>query len=437
MESAGLPPGTSEIALPPVVDEAEDVIDNNEAQSEGNERPRGGIDEDAMFDSLFGEEEDSEDASSMGDIAKATRQLAQKKRKEREEQLNNADAEAEERNEDQPSKRRRTSEKYENDDFVVNENENDDPLGNEEKTEEDYGREFANDVLNPMRSRTRRKTTQKFQADESVVQGFVGKMEQAHREDKDSLKNKKPGLAKVKLLPEVQSFFQKQFVRESLFTEKNDGEGSSIAPGGVSVLKQCRKWLTPLPDGSLPNLKIRDGLLKSLEKLELGEELLRKSGIGKSIMVLSKHRTESSQNKKICRALIQKWSRPIFAISSAYTQLEAFETEAYEQRKQSGKKLKRRSYSQGFDDVFESPSGSQENVVPRYTMRPQKVRMDYVIRPTATAEWNEERERKVNKDQIQTPPKPLRIHEKIQSLKTPKRSKARAVTIGVNKLNKS
>jgi len=433
MESTVLPPGPAEITLPPPVsDEVEDVVDNHPLVNEGNDgRQRGGIDEDAMFDSLFGEEEDSEDA--MGDVAKATRQLAQKKRKEREEQLNNADADAEEGiiKEEQPKKRRRTRDNYENDDFVINEENTDDPLGNE-KNDDDLDN-FTNDVFNPMRHRSRRKTAQqKFLADENMVQNFVEKMEQAHKEDKEALKNKKPGLAKVKLLPEVQSFFQKQYVRESLFTEKNDGEGTSIAPGGVSILKQCRKWLAPLPDGSLPNLKIRDGLLKSLEKLDLGEELLRKSGIGKAVMVLSKHRTESQQNKKICRALIQKWSRPIFAISSAYTQLEAFETEAYEQRKQSGKKLKRRSMSQGFDDVFESPAGSQESAAPRYTIRPQKVRMDYVIRPTA--EWNDRGERKI-KDQDRVS-KPLKIHEKIQSLKTPKRSRARAVTIGVNKLNK-
>jgi len=304
--------------------------------------------------------------------------------------------------------------------------------------ERNYEKEFENDVLNPMKTRTRRKSTQKFQADESMVQIFVEKMEQAHNEDKDALRNKKPGLSKVKMLPEVQSFFQKQYVRESLFTEKNDGEGASIASGGVSVLKQCRKWLTPLPDGSLPNLKIRDGLLKSLEKLELGEELLRRSGIGKAVMVLSKHRTESQPNKKICRALIQKWSRPIFAISSAYTQLEAFETEAYEQRKHSGKKLRRYS-SQGFDDVFESASGTQESSAPRYTIRPQKVRMDYVIRPSAKEDsWNnEERKPREKEREMISNTKPLKIHEKIQLLKTPKRSRARAVTIGVNKLNKS
>jgi len=56
--------------------------------------------------------------------------------------------------------------------------------------------------------------------------------------------------------------------------------------------------------------------------------------------------------------------------------------------------------------------------------------MDYIVRPTIPGDWPEEK--RTNEKAT----KPLKIHEKIQSLKTPKRSKSRAVAIGINKLNK-
>jgi len=255
-----------------------------------------------------------------------------------------------------------------------------------------------------------------IQVDKDSVQLIVERMKDAYREDRDANDNKEPAFAKLKMLPELLNILQKRNVREYL------AEG---------VLEGCRDWLSPLPDGSLPNMKIREGILRGLAKLDLQEDLLLSSGIGKSVMLLSKHSKETLPNRKICRTLISKWSRPIFAISSTYADLERIETEADEQKRQSGRKLKRKlSGRAAFDEAFETQATSQETNAPRYTIRPQKVRMDYVIRPKGP-EVPEERK---NKEEKST--KAQRIHEKILSLKSPRRAKTRALSIGINKLNK-
>jgi len=268
-------------------------------------------------------------------------------------------------------------------------------------------RELGLDDFDDVRpNRPRRSKSQPIPTDDRIVQEFIEKMEQAYREDKDANRNKQPALAKLKLLPEVLSLFQKQYVRESYF----DG----------GFLKQCKNWLTPLPDNTLPNMKIREGMLKSLEKLDLNEDLLRSSGIGRAVMTLSKHKSESLPNQKICTALISKWSRPIFDISSTYKELEKYEKETHQVS--SAKKPKRKlSLSQDPLDL----SSSQE-VLPSYTIRPQKVRMEYSIRPPS---WGGD----MKKEKGTQHGKPNKIQERISALRASRRAKMRAVSVGVNK----
>jgi len=268
-------------------------------------------------------------------------------------------------------------------------------------------RELGLDDFDVRPNRLRRSKNQPIQTDDRIVQEFIEKMEQAYREDKEANRNKQPALAKLKLLPEVLSLFQKQSVRDSYFD--------------AGFLKQCKNWLSPLPDGTLPNMKIREGILKSLEKLDLNEDLLRSSGIGRAVMILSKHKSEPLPNQKICTALISKWSRPIFDISSTYKELEKYEKETHPVS--SAKKPKRKlSLSQDPLDL----SSSQE-VLPSYTIRPQKVRMEYSIRPPS---WGGEMKKEKGS---QTHGKPNKIQERISALRASKRAKTRAVSVGVNK----
>lgn len=144
---------------------------------------------------------------------------------------------------------------------------------------------------------------------------------------------------------------------------------SFIDSGVMSAIKE---WISPLPDKSLPALRIREELLRILMEVSPGgpggppglqadlgcpssssplqlpsvsQETLKHSGIGRAVMYLYKHPKESRSNKDLSLKLISEealllselvlapsssvdphsvflcpdeWSRPIFGLSSNY-----------------------------------------------------------------------------------------------------------------------
>jgi len=147
-----------------------------------------------------------------------------------------------------------------------------------------------------------------------------------------------------------------------------------LSAGGLSAI---RRWLDRLPDGSLPNLNIREQLLTILEKLPLTTEHLQDSGVGKVVMGLWKSTVETKGNKKICSHLIEKWSRPIFKLSSRYEDLESIEADLPTRR--TPKKV-------GEDPQFEALARNSLRVTSSriHAAIPEKVAMDFRRRPTAS-----------------------------------------------------
>ncbi|KAL7220078.1 hypothetical protein ACSBR2_013019 [Camellia fascicularis] len=80
------------------------------------------------------------------------------------------------------------------------------------------------------------------------------------------------------------------------------------------VLTLLKTWLKPLPDGSLPNINICGAILRILTDFPIDlehydrREQLKKSGLGKVIMFLSKSDEETTANRRMAKALVDKWS---------------------------------------------------------------------------------------------------------------------------------
>ena len=100
-----------------------------------------------------------------------------------------------------------------------------------------------------------------------------------------------------------------------------DGRGVGCAVGGVlgaglgGVVGGNVGLDVGMPDGALVSLQVRKGILSSLVRLDVDETILgslRSSGIGKYVKLLTLHKRELPENKRVAQALIEKWSRPIF-----------------------------------------------------------------------------------------------------------------------------
>ncbi|XP_035842031.1 protein IWS1 homolog 1 [Helianthus annuus] len=146
-----------------------------------------------------------------------------------------------------------------------------------------------------------------------VVEKIMAELEVAAEEDANLNRASKPAINKLIKLP---------FLIEAL--SKKQLQLEFLDHGVLTLLKN---WLEPLPDGSLPNRNIRTAVLEILTEFPIDlyqddrREQLKKSGIGKAVMFMSKSDEETASNRKLAKDLVDKWSRQIFHISNRFEDL--------------------------------------------------------------------------------------------------------------------
>ncbi|XVF24497.1 hypothetical protein REPUB_Repub13aG0133200 [Reevesia pubescens] len=201
-------------------------------------------------------------------------------------------------------------------DWVVNSDDNNAKLTKEE-TKEDDDIELMFD-----RVKRRKKMDEKSPQEIALlVEKVMALLEVAVEEDAQLNRQDKPAIKKIQMLPLLTDFLSKKKLQEEFLDH-----------GVLSLLKN---WLEPLPDGSLPNATIRASILNILTEVlpidiekEDRKEQLKKSGLGKVVMFLSKSEEELSANRKLARHLTENWSRTLYNKSTRFTDLRNIEQKA-------------------------------------------------------------------------------------------------------------
>ncbi len=139
------------------------------------------------------------------------------------------------------------------------------------------------------------------------AEAFVEKIVTAAQADAASVRLGEPGLAKLKMLKEAIGVLQQREMHFDLLK--------------AGVLLGLHEWIRPLPNGSLPNLKIRSAIINILQSFDVSMDHLKKSGLGRVCAFLRDHKSETKDNKEKLNSIIQEWSRIIFRNSRDYSSI--------------------------------------------------------------------------------------------------------------------
>uniref|UniRef100_A0A673KM62 Protein IWS1 homolog n=1 Tax=Sinocyclocheilus rhinocerous TaxID=307959 RepID=A0A673KM62_9TELE len=198
---------------------------------------------------------------------------------------------------------------------------------------------------------------------DDVVSAMITKMTEAAEEDRTLNSQKKPALKKLMLLPTVVMHLKKQDLKDTFIDS--------------GVMLAIKEWISPLPDKSLPALKIREELLKILQEVSL--QLLKEC-----LQIYLYY------SLVLC-VCADEWSRPIFGLSSNY---KGMTREEREQRDLDQQIAPRRRLSSGGQtprrDLEKVLTGEEKALRPGdpgFCARarvPMPSNKDYVVRP----KWN-------------------------------------------------
>ncbi|WCJ20675.1 Transcription elongation factor (TFIIS) family protein [Euphorbia peplus] len=272
----------------------------------------------------------------------------------------------------------------------------------------------------------RRKKNEKSPAEMALlVENVMAELEVTAEEDADLNRNGKPAINKLKKLPLLTEVLSKKQLQQEF-----------IDHGVLTLLKN---WLEPLPDGSLPNINIRAAILKILSDYPIDleqtdrREQLKRSGLGKVIMFLSKSDEETTSNRKLAKDLVDKWSRPIFNKSTRFEDMRNIDDDRAYRRPAVRRPVNNSAGMESRDgdldlDISKEKKSGQSSASRQHASRPEATPLDFLVRPQSKIDPEEVRARA---KQIVQDQRRLKMNKKLQQLKAPKKKQLQATKLSV------
>ena len=234
--------------------------------------------------------------------------------------------------------------------------------------EAEEAREDMEDELDKLFGRGRRDSMSGNKEKEREAELLLARMEAALEADRKAFDEGKPALHKLRMLRKTEEAVSNLSYHEPLMH------------GGI--LGVLRGWLEPMPDGSLPNSRVRGSVLMMLKKLQVDcanedhKEQLKRSGIGKLVMFLTRVPDETPENRRLAKSLVEAWSRPILGnMRMPESHVASVEREEQEQSRKHAR-LAKDDGGGMYPNVREKSREER-----KHAMIPQPAELDYVVRP--------------------------------------------------------
>uniref|UniRef100_A0A6N2KR63 TFIIS N-terminal domain-containing protein n=1 Tax=Salix viminalis TaxID=40686 RepID=A0A6N2KR63_SALVM len=268
----------------------------------------------------------------------------------------------------------------------------------------------------------KRKKNEKSPAEIALlVENVMAELEVTAEEDADLNRQGKPAVNKLKKLPLLTEVLSKKQLQQEF-----------IDHGVLTLLKN---WLEPLPDGSLPNINIRAAILRILTDFPIDleqydrREQLKKSGLGKVIMFLSKSDEETTSNRKLAKDL----SRPIFNKSTRFEDMRNVDDDRAFRRPTARRPANNSTGMESRDgdldlDISRERRRSSQSSDKQHASRPEATPLDFVVRPQSKIDPEEVRARA---KQVVQDQRRLKMNKKLQQLKGPKKRQLQATKLSV------
>lgn len=162
------------------------------------------------------------------------------------------------------------------------------------------------------RMKKKKREKKSFSEYEDECKMFLGRMEAAAEDDEESIRARKPAVAKLAMLNDVVDMMTRKDIQRMLLD--------------LDLLSVCKRWIQPLPSRPLGNITVRQKLIDAVAGMSgengITASDLKRSEFGRVIMALYKHKDETPAMKRKYKELIERWSRPIFSKSGDMRDLE-------------------------------------------------------------------------------------------------------------------